>query len=64
MPAAYQAAVPEYVFRGVKVARVADTLDVRGEAIPLNAEDLAGDFHCRAVVRGGAVVSTEAKAGR
>lgn len=55
---------PEYVFRGVKVARVADALNVRGETIPLNSEDLAGDFHCRAIVRDGGIVSAEAKAGR
>lgn len=54
----------EYDFRGVKVRRVADTLHVSGEAIPLNTEDLAGDFHCRAIVRNGRVVSTKAKAER
>lgn len=54
----------EYDFRGVKLRRVADTLHVTGEAMPLNSEDLAGDFHCRAIVRGGRVVSTQAKAER
>ena len=54
----------EYDFRGVKLRRVADTLHVTGEAIPLNTEDLAGDFHCRAIVRNGRVVRTQAKAER
>lgn len=54
----------EYDFRGVRAMRDVDTLHVRGEAIPLNAEDLAGDFHCRAVVRNGRVVSIQAKAER
>ena len=54
----------EYEFRGVRAFRDVDTLHVRGEAIPLNNEDLAGDFHCRAVVRNGRVVSTRAKAER
>ena len=54
----------EYDFRGVKVRRVADTLHVSGEAMPLNTEDLAGDFHCRAIVRNGRVLSTQAKAER
>lgn len=55
---------PEYVFRGVKHWRLADTLHVTGETIPLNSGDLAGDFHCRALVRNGAVVSATARAGR
>ena len=54
----------EYDFRGVKLRRAADTLHVTGEAIPINTEDLAGDFHCRAIVRNGRVVSTQAKAER
>lgn len=54
----------EFEFRGVRAFRDVDTLHVTGEAIPLNNEDLAGDFHCRAVVRNGRVVSTQAKAGR
>ena len=54
----------EYDFRGVKLRRVADTLHVTGEAMPINTEDLAGDFHCRAIVRNGRVVSTQAKAER
>ena len=54
----------EYEFRGVRAFRDIDTLHVRGEAIPLNDDDLAGDFHCRAVVRNGRVVSTQAKAER
>jgi hypothetical protein len=54
----------EYEFRGVRAYRDIDTLHVTGEAIPLNNEDLAGDFHCRAVVRNGRVVSTQAKAER
>ncbi|MFL5561173.1 MAG: hypothetical protein ACJ79K_06850 [Gemmatimonadaceae bacterium] len=54
---------PEYVFRGVKHWRVADTLHVTGEAIPLNSGDLAGDFHCKAVVRYGRVLGAQAKAG-
>lgn len=55
---------PEYDFRGVRSYRDVDTLHVTGEAIPLNSGDLAGDFHCRAIVRNGRVVSTQAKAGR
>jgi hypothetical protein len=55
---------PEFEFRGVRAYRDADTLHVRGEAIPLNNGDLVGDFHCRAVVRNGRVVSTQAKAER
>ena len=54
----------EYEFRGVRVMRDLDTLHVRGEAIPLNSGDLAGDLHCRAVLRNGRVVSTQAKAER
>jgi len=54
----------EYEFRGVRAYRDVDTLHVTGEAMPLNTEDLAGDFHCRAIVRNGRVVSTQAKAGR
>lgn len=54
----------EYEFRGVRAFRDVDTLHVRGEAIPLNNGDLVGDFHCRAVVRNGRVVSTRAKAER
>ena len=55
---------PEYEFRGARSYRDLDTLHVTGEAIPLNSGDLAGDFHCRAVVRNGRVVSTQASAGR
>ena len=55
---------PEYDFRGVRSYRDIDTLHVTGEAIPLNIGDLAGDFHCRAIVRKGHVVSTQAKAER
>ena len=54
----------EYDFRGVRFDRDIDTLHVSGEAIPLNNGDLAGDFHCRAVVRNGRVASTQAKAER
>jgi hypothetical protein len=54
----------EYEYRGIKRWRNADTLHVTGEAMPLNTEDLAADFHCRAIVRNGSVVSTQAKAGR
>lgn len=54
----------EYEFRGVRAMRDVDTLHVTGEAIPLNNEDLAGDFHCRAIVRNGRIVSARAKAGR
>lgn len=54
----------EYEFRGVRAYRDIDTLHVRGEAIPLNNGELVGDFHCRAVVRNGRVVSTQAKAER
>lgn len=54
----------EYDFRGVKARRVADTLHVSGEAMPLNTEDLAGDFHCRAIVRNGRILGTQAKAER
>ena len=54
----------EFDFRGVRAFRDVDTLHVTGEAIPLNNGDLAGDFHCRAVVRNGRVVSTQAKAER
>ena len=54
----------EYDFRGVRAFRDVDTLHVTGEAIPLDNGDLAGDFHCRAVVRNGRVVRTQAKAER
>ena len=54
----------EYEFRGVRAFRDVDTLHVTGEAIPLNNGELVGDFHCRAVLRNGRVVSTQAKAGR
>jgi len=54
----------EFGYRGIKLRRVADTLHVTGEAIPLNSGDLAGDFHCRAIVRNGRVLSTQAKAER
>lgn len=54
----------EYVFRGVRAFRDVDTLHVTGDAIPLNDGDRAGAFHCRAIVRGGRVVTTQAKAER
>jgi hypothetical protein len=54
----------EYEFRGVRAFRDVDTLHVTGEAIPLNNGELVGDFHCRAVLRNGRVVSAQAKAGR
>lgn len=53
---------PEYVFRGVRVFRDVDTLNVSGDAIPLNDGDRAGRFHCRAIVRNGRVVRTQARA--
>ena len=54
----------EYVFRGVRWRRAGDTLHVTGEAIPLNTEDLAADFHCTSVVRGNRIVATSARAGK
>jgi hypothetical protein len=54
----------EYAYRGVKYFRDADTLHVTGDAFPLNDGELVGKFHCRAVVRGGAVVDTIASAGK
>lgn len=53
-----------YEFRGVRAFRDVDTLHVTGEAIPLSKGELVGDFRCRAVLRNGRVVSTQAKAGR
>ena len=55
---------PEYDFRGVRSHRDLDTLHVTGEAMPMNTGDLAGDFHCRAVVHDGHVTSMQAKAER
>ena len=54
----------EYVFRGIRRSRVSDTLHVSGEAIPLNTEDLAADFHCTSVVRENRVVASSARLGR
>lgn len=54
----------EYEFRGVKRLRIADTLRVTGEAMPLNTEDLAADFHCSAVVRNNRIVSAVAATGK
>jgi hypothetical protein len=54
----------EYEFRGVRRWRVADTLRVAGEAMPLNSEDLAADFHCSAVVRDNRIVSAIAARGK
>jgi hypothetical protein len=54
----------EYELRGVRRWRVSDTLRVVGEAMPLNIEDLAVDFHCSAVVRDNRVVSIVAAAGK
>lgn len=53
---------PEYDFRGVRAFRDVDTLHVRGDAFPLNDGDRIGRFHCRAIVRGGRVISTQARA--
>ena len=55
---------PEYSFRGVTRVRAADTLQIRGDAMPFNTGDLAADFRCSAVVRGNRIVSTLAKAGK
>ena len=54
----------EYEFRGVRRWRVSDTLRVAGEAMPLNSEDLAADFHCSAVVRENRIVSAIAARGK
>lgn len=54
----------EYEFRGVKRRRVADTLRVTGEAMPLNSDDLAADFHCSAVVRNNRILSVVAATGK
>jgi len=54
----------EYAYRGVKYFRDADTLHVTGDAFPLNDGEVVGRFHCRAVVRGGAVVDTIAPQGK
>ncbi len=56
--------LPEYVHRGVKFNRVADTLHVTGDAFPLDPGDLAEHFHCRAVVHGTAVVNVIARTGQ
>ncbi len=55
---------PESDFRSVKRWRAADTLHVTGETMPINSEDLSGDFHCRALVRNGAIVSVVSESGR
>jgi hypothetical protein len=54
---------PESDFRSVKRWRLADTLHVTGETMPLDNGELSGDFHCRAVIRKGAIVSVVSKAG-
>jgi hypothetical protein len=56
--------LPEHVARGVKYERVADTLHVTGDAFPLDRGDLVERFHCRALVRGAAVVRVAARLGK
>ena len=55
---------PESDFRSLKRWRVADTLHVTGETMPLDAGAVSGDFHCRALVREGAILSVVSVAGR
>ena len=55
---------PETDLRNVKRWRVADTLHVTGTTMPLDPGELSHDFHCRAVVRQGAIVSVVMEASR
>lgn len=51
-----EAVLPETDLRNAKRWRVADTLHVTGETMPLNSGELSHDFHCRATVLRGAIV--------
>ena len=53
--------LPEYVPRGVKYHRIADTLHVTGDAFPLDRGDLVERIRCRAIVRGSSVVAVLAQ---
>ena len=55
---------PDTDLRSVKRWRVADTLHVTGTTMPLDPGELSHDFHCRAIIRQGAIVSVATAASR
>jgi hypothetical protein len=55
---------PETDLRSVRRWRVGDTLHVTGTTMPLDPGELSHDFHCRAIIRQGAIVSVATAASR